>query len=355
MLLHRGADVNIVSPIGLTPIFMSENKGLRDLTATMLRKYTSWTINPTEKVSGNSYLHLACKYGLVDVVEAFLHHGANVNIQNDTTPDLMDKYIRKRCTPLHMAQNASIVKILLRYGANLDTKDSFGDTPLHRAFYEDNNEVVEAMFQGHGQCKANPTDRSGISHLHIACLRGFKDAIKTILEHNDADIYGGISRMHSKWTGYGPLHFAVEHGSVEAVQLLLDHGAPLEDINKYGWTPLLLAVFLRDDTSIAQILLDAGAKINNQGLKPFGGTPLHVAAQLEHTNHVKLLLERGADPNAIGYWWTPLHVACFKLNVDIARLLLEHGADPNVKQLDQKTTPLHVCARADGDANSNGK
>ena len=81
--MRQDADVSIVISYGLTPIFMAEDKYLFDLTPTMLGKYTDWTVNLVHKKYGENYLHLACKYGLVDVVEALLHHGTNVNMQTD--------------------------------------------------------------------------------------------------------------------------------------------------------------------------------------------------------------------------------------------------------------------------------
>lgn len=45
---------------------------------------------------------------------------------------------------------------------------------------------------------------------------------------------------------------------------------------------------------------------------------------------VRLLLSRGADPNAQDWWGdTPLHWACRLGREDLAKLLIEHGADPN--------------------------
>ena len=62
---------------------------------------------------------------------------------------------------------------------------------------------------------------------------------------------------------------------------------------------------------------------------PYDQMPLHTAAFRGRVEDVKLLLERGADPNAKdNAGRTPLHFAAFRGHVEIVKLLLERGADP---------------------------
>jgi len=61
-----------------------------------------------------------------DVVRALAQAGANVNTQSGV----------KRCTALHMAArrgNVAVAEALLEYGANIEARDSLGETPLRRA------------------------------------------------------------------------------------------------------------------------------------------------------------------------------------------------------------------------------
>jgi ankyrin repeat protein len=67
--------------------------------------------------------------------------------------------------------------------------------------------------------------------------------------------------------------------------------------------------------------------------------PLHIAAQRDNLELARLLLQEGADPNAVGVksgeisysgiGVTPLHIAAGKGNLEMARILLAASGDPN--------------------------
>ncbi len=81
-------------------------------------------------------------------------------------------------------------------------------------------------------------------------------------------------------------------------------------------------------------LLDANAELA-QARSPDGFTALHLAAFFAHPEAARLLLERGADPDAVAenrMCVTPLHSAAAARNVETARDLLDRGADPNARQ-----------------------
>jgi ankyrin repeat protein len=110
--------------------------------------------------------------------------------------------------------------------------------------------------------------------------------------------------------GLTPLVFAAREGDVESARLLIAAKADVNQTTEYGWTPLLVAVNNRN-YQLAKLLLDSGANPNlaNKG----GWTPLYIAtdnrnieggdypvpkADLDHLELIKLLLAKGADPNA---------------------------------------------------------
>ena len=77
-----------------------------------------------------------------------------------------------------------------------------------------------------------------------------------------------------------------------------------------------------------------------------GFTALGLASFFGHLSLVKLLLDKGANPNIASnnqFKVAPIHSACAISNYEIAKLLIQHGADVDAKQM-QGNTPLHSAA-----------
>jgi ankyrin repeat protein len=127
--------------------------------------------------------------------------------------------------------------------------------------------------------------------------------------------------------GATPLHHAAGFGSLVTMKLLLDHGADVNAGNKRKSTPLFWS--LHDEAKVV-LLINRGANVNARSTD--GRTPVYQAATMANAVPVlRLLLEKGGDPNAqtlVGA--TPLMAAC-RSNVQAARLLLDRKADVNAR------------------------
>lgn len=143
-------------------------------------------------------------------------------------------------------------------------------------------EVVSLLRRG---VDVNTTDRDGSSLLLIAARTGNLELTEFLL-NNRASI-----RKPNRY-GDTPLHLAVSQGHAPVVQKLIAGGA---ELNPAGWTPLHYAVF-GNHLEIARMLLKHGAELEPRA--PNGRTALHLTAQLGRSEMAKLLLSAGADRNA---------------------------------------------------------
>ncbi|KAI8710934.1 HET domain-containing protein [Fusarium sp. LHS14.1] len=96
--------------------------------------------------------------------------------------------------------------------------------------------------------------------------------------------------------------------------------------------------------AVVRLLLEKGVDPDSRGGDGLDPTPLSQAAMKGHQAVVRLLLEKGADPNLSGAdGWIPLSRAAQNGHDEVARLLLENGVDPNCQTL-MGWTPLAQAA-----------
>jgi len=98
--------------------------------------------------------------------------------------------------------------------------------------------------------------------------------------------------------GSTPLHLAAVRDRRDIVAVLIGKGAALEARDDYGRTPLILCARERGQAATGRVLLDAGAEIN--ALDKFGDSALDLAAWRGKADFVDLLLEKGAKVPTAG-------------------------------------------------------
>ena len=104
----------------------------------------------------------------------------------------------------------------------------------------------------------------------------------------------------------------------------INEGETLDDIDEYGFTPLIEAVITKQ-APIIELLLTRGADINKPDVT--GRTPLHWAVDNHDIELASLLLNRGADANA--YTTAGLSILVFPVlrgQDNLKQLLYNHGA-----------------------------
>ncbi|KAK6504439.1 hypothetical protein TWF506_002637 [Arthrobotrys conoides] len=149
-------------------------------------------------------------------------------------------------------------------------------------------------------------DRQRNTVLHTAVKGNHSLIVELLLNYSSRfDINA------TDFAGMTPLAFAVTTGSKTSAELLIQAGAEL-DFRPWSTSPPLLFRALSTDIELEflRYLLEAGLKDSINEPHLHYGTILHHAAFTRSASVVELLLEYGADPNAIDYMrLTPLALA----------------------------------------------
>jgi uncharacterized protein len=132
------------------------------------------------------------------------------------------------------------------------------------------------------------------------------------------------------------IHEAAFSGDIETVRSLVMTGAPVNEINADGYTPLMLAAF-NGHADVVLHLLKTGADVNVADRQLL--TPLHFAASGPNPDAVEVLLEYGSTINAADgiEHFTPLMYAAAEGNIDVVKILLKYGADTSLTDDDGDT------------------
>ena len=132
-----------------------------------------------------------------------------------------------------------------------------------------------------------------------------------------------------------PLAIAAARNAADLVrQLLLERHDPNER-DTHGMTPLMWAARAGAVDGM-KALLDGGADPAARDVMN-GWTPLFHAIHKRQAAAVRLLLERGVNPNQRARTLTPLRMAAADRDPAIVELLLAHGADANARGIGGST------------------
>ncbi|XP_052004798.1 ankyrin repeat and SOCS box protein 18-like isoform X2 [Xyrauchen texanus] len=176
-----------------------------------------------------------------------------------------------------------------------------GKVALHEACANNNTDCVELLLE-HG---ANPNQMTeeGLTPLHLCSTPQSICCAKALLRK------GAKVNLPSEEEDETPLHVAARHGLLHHAQLYLRFEVCVNHVNSSGETPLGVAcgVVLEKTANsqdeqyleLCRLLLANGANINLSDNER--RSPLHKAARNVQHKLVELLLDHGADINAIDY------------------------------------------------------
>ena len=392
MFLQQHVDVNLPQADGATALHWAVYRDNLEMTQLLLRSGA----NPKAvNREGASVLSLACVNGNAAVIESLLRAGADANerLPNGETPLMM------------AARTGSVdaIKVLLDHGAEVNAKEKLrGTTALMWAAAQSHPAAIQVLIERGADiaARSNAVSKGRTAYLAPTAVdrrrsagteaitggteqfagqgqragRGPRSAAAAAAVAVDAQDQSGAAAADPRLDGGGltPLVFAARQGDLESVKVLVEAGADVNQVTQYGWSPLLTAT-QNKYYKVGAYLLDHAANPNiaNKG----GWTPLYIATDnrnieggdypvrrpdMDHLDFIKLLLDKGANPNAraidstetrtiFTMQWlyedgaTPFLRAAQSADVTLMKLLLAHGADPLIPT-GNGDTPLMVAA-----------
>ncbi|MGD0134557.1 MAG: ankyrin repeat domain-containing protein [Bryobacteraceae bacterium] len=281
-----------------------------------------------------------------------------------------------------MNGDRATVQALLRKNADVNAPQADGATALQWAAYRDDLELADLLIAA----GANPKipNREGATALQLASLRGSAAMIEKLLN-------GGADVNEHGVNGETPLMFAARNGSLPALDLLLKRGARLDARESLRDTTALMWAVEQKHVDAVQLLIQHGADVGvasgpdskggtaylapnieereaqeklirkvrsvagldeaaiaaafgvAQNTKGGGLTPLVLAARENCMECARLLVDAHADVNqTTRYGWSALLTAVQNRHYLLASYLMDHAADPNIAN-HGGWTPLYLA------------
>ena len=301
-LLDEGADVTLANDYGVTPMGLAAEVAHTELLQLLL---AAGADADSPNLEGQTALMAVARTGNVAAARLLLERGATVDAREGWGGQTALMWASARRHP-------EMVALLISHGADVDARS------IHRDY------------QRHVTAEGRPKslDSGGFTPLLYAARENCKACVDVLLA-NGADI------NLPDPDGVAPLHLAIMNANWDLAKQLIEAGADVNQWDIYGEAALFAAVGLHTRTDGGRASID----------------PLN---ETDGMSIVRMLLERGADPNMQLFFRpanvrgstntrgsTPLIRAANSGDLEVVQLLLEYGADPTVYMADRQT-PIHA-------------
>jgi ankyrin repeat protein len=195
-------------------------------------------------------------------------------------------------TGLHLAaqqgDTTAIERLLVASRSQLDSRDSYGRTPLHVATHAKQRGVVQALLKAGANHALLENDR--YDAVTIASVADDEETLRILLAA------GASAKLTTSRYDGTALIAAAHLGHDGVVRQLIAAGAPLDHVNNLHWTAMIESIVLGNGGERHQKCLQAllNAKANTQLTDRDGRTPLQLAKSRGFEAMTRALLAAGA-------------------------------------------------------------
>ncbi|XP_033625691.1 poly [ADP-ribose] polymerase tankyrase-like [Asterias rubens] len=354
LLLDRGISADQLVPKKLiTPLMIAAMYGRTHNIEVLLKNLKSVSdqedgptglsgVNLKDK-TGYFAIHYAAEKGHVDAVRSLLKHGASV--------ETMMSAVHNKLTPLMLAARQGhfdLAQILIEeMEAIIEKRDKIKRTALMLACMNGHYPIVTLLLRKGAD--PNTKDSSGNTPIHYAAAYGWWHCLKLLLKA------GGDPNILNDWKN-PPLGIAYLKGHLGCTDLLLDQPNVNVNFRDDNGSTLLLRTcnqkMYMDTVKSFMYLIKKGADVKAVDLDGDNALHLIMSATSEPNYYsapevVKFLMEKGCDPTAKNKSGkTPIFIALEKGMTGLLKLLVSKGdripLDVGVRQFGDNT--LHHLA-----------
>ena len=312
-----GSSIRSEDAEGHTPLHLAARKGHVEVVRELVRR---GAVLEARTFKANTPLIFASFSGSVEVARLLLDSGANLEAKGSWGGTALVAASQTGClglvrfllargaatdvrlshtgnSPLFVAGNrghALVVQVLLAAGADVEARDALGNTPLNTASLYGHVEVARLLLDSGADIEAKGNGNT--TPLCFASQKGWLKVVQLLIARG------------ANLTGDPLLIFAARLGNASVMRALLSAGA--SDNARDDGTTALHAAAWHGNTEAVRILIERGAGVNERS-KDECGTPLMMACHRGHPGAaLQLLGAAGVDVSLLdGRGWSALHYA----------------------------------------------